>query len=843
MCPVHSRHHRILLCLLVSAALSAGAAAAGEPQLPTGTGQDWWNAVRADIEASEYHVTWQAQPALAGLPASWQAPNRAHDFRTYFTPEGVRVVPRREAAPSWEWGLSLVSWGREGAMQPAETPRLSAYANRIDFGRIDIAEWYLNDRRGVEQGFTIATPPDRIEGDPPLRLDLALGGTLHPILAEDRLSIDFATPDGWRALHYAALLVTDASGRELPAWFEGFVGEGYRGIRIVVDDRGARYPVTIDPLATSPSWSDEGSLAQGQYGWAVAAAGDVNGDGYGDVIVGAPFYDSPVTDAGRAFLYYGTASGLRASPGWTAGADQAAYYGLSVATAGDVNGDTFSDVIVGAPHWTNGNTNEGAVFVYLGSASGPIASPADWTAEGQMDNAELGWSVATAGDVNGDGYSEIIAGAPRNYVGEANEGSAFVWLGSSTGLGSPGIPSNADWTAQGNLVGQVGDHNFGTSVATAGDVNGDGYSDVIIGDAYHGRAYAWLGSSTGLGANGTPANADWMVEDTQASCWLGDTVATAGDVNGDGYSDVIVASPYYDNGQTNEGKVFVYHGASTGLATTASWSKEMDQANADFGSAAGTAGDVNGDGYSDVIIGAYYYDNVEGDEGRAFVFFGSSTGLAASAAWTYEPNQTSAHLGVSAATAGDVNGDGYSDVIVGAHTWDVTPNGNEGIAYVFHGGPAGLANSGWNDEYDQAVSVYGTSVASAGDVNGDSIADILIGAPGFDNGEANEGRVFVYHGSVTGPGGTPSWYAESNQAGAQLGASVASAGDVNGDGYSDIIVGAPAYDNGQSEEGSAFVWLGGSGGLGALGTPAQRGLEGGGRPDQLGVRLLGRLGG
>ena len=490
-----------------------------------------------------------------------------------------------------------------------------------------------------------------------------------------------------------------------------------------------------------------------------------------------------------------------------------------MAAAGDVNGDTISDIIVGAPHWSNGYTHEGAVFVYLGSPSGPLASP-DWTAQGRRTNAELGWSVASAGDVNGDGYSDIIAGAPRYDDGEANEGHGFVWHGSAAGLGAAGTPSNADWLAESNTAGIASDTNFGTSVGMAGDVNGDGYSDVAIGDAYHNRAYAWFGSSTGLGASGTPANADWMVEDPQASADFGRSVATAGEVNGDGYSDVVVGARVYDNGQTNEGKVFVYHGSSTGLPTTANWSKEENQTGSYFGWSAGTAGDVNGDGYGDLIVGAPGWENDEANEGRVFVYFGSSSGLGASAAWTYETDQSEAWLGVAAATAGDVNGDGYSDVVAGAYAFDVAPLGNEGAAFAFHGGPAGLANSGWNDECDQPGADYGFSVASAGDVNGDSISDIIIGAGSFDNGGVNEGRAFVYHGSVNGPGTTPNWYAGSNQAGAQLGMSVASAGDVNGDGYSDVIVGAMTYDNDLSDEGSAFVWLGSATGLGDPGTPA-----------------------
>ncbi len=193
----------------------------------------------------------------------------------------------------------------------------------------------------------------------------------------------------------------------------------------------------------------------------------------------------------------------------------------------------------------------------------------------------------------------------------------------------------------------------------------------------------------------------------------------AGDVNGDGYSDIIVGAYDFDDGQSDEGRAFVYHGSAAGLATSPAWTAESDQASALFGSTVSTAGDVNGDGYSDVIIGALYYDNGQQGEGRAFVYHGSAGGLATSAAWTAESNQASASFGSTVSTAGDVNGDGYSDVIIGASTYD-NEQGHTGKAFVYHGSPAGLQTSpAWTAQGDQNVNLFGLSVSSAGDVNGD----------------------------------------------------------------------------------------------------------------------------
>ena len=345
------------------------------------------------------------------------------------------------------------------------------------------------------------------------------------------------------------------------------------------------------------------------------------------MIVGAPAYDNGESNEGRAFVYLGSASGPGLSAAWTAEGNQSGvHFGSSVGTAGDVNGDGFSDVIIGAPYYDNGEQNEGRAFVYHGSASGLGPSPA-WTAEGDQDYADFGISVGTAGDVNGDGFSDVIVGAPSYSNDQANEGRAFVYHGSASGLsGSPA------WTAESNQSQAY----FGASVGTAGDVNGDGFSDVIVGAPYYddvdldaeGRAVVYHGSASGLGLS--PA---WAAEGDQAQAFFGNSVGTAGDVNGDGFSDVIVGADYYDHGEENEGRAFAYYGSFAGLVPFPSWSAEGNQAFANFGCSVGSAGDVNGDGYSDVIVGAPYHANPLAGEGRAAVYHGSATGLGASAAW------------------------------------------------------------------------------------------------------------------------------------------------------------------------------------------------------------------
>ncbi len=429
------------------------------------------------------------------------------------------------------------------------------------------------------------------------------------------------------------------------------------------------------PLASFPTWAAEGNQAEAWFGYSVASAGDVNADGYVDVIVGAPGFSNGQASEGKAFVFSHLISTLTAIPVWTAEGNQIdSQFGASVASAGDVNGDGYSDVLTGAPRFSNGQADEGGAFLFLGSASGLGATPA-WTAEGNRSDSWFGASVASAGDVNGDGYSDVIVGAPGFSYGQPGDGRAFVFLGSTSGLDT--APA---WTRASSRVGA----HFGHSVGTAGDVNGDGYGDVIVG------AYA------------------------------------------------------YGNGQSLEGAAFVFLGSASGLGTTPAWIAESDQAGAYFGQSVGTAGDVNGDGYSDVIVGAPGFYNGEADEGGAFLFLGSASGLAATPVWTAEGNRIDSRLGASVGPAGDVNEDGFSDVIVGAPGLLFTST-DEGRAFVFLGSALGLAATPvWTAEGSRINSQFGASVGTAGDANGDGLSDVVVGAPGFSNGVFDEGGGFAY---------------------------------------------------------------------------------------------------
>ena len=669
--------------------LAGGAGALPAPKRPVeGVPAGWRAQAQAEIRGLEYRP--KAVPAgeSDGALHTVRAPNRAHNFRLSFTPEGVRVTPRTRTGPDWSWGLQLTGIGRAGDLCRPEAARLRVDGDRVELVRGRLTEWYINDERGLEQGFTLEEPWPGADDE--LVVRMAVTGSLRPKMEAGHRAIGFAPPDGATVLRFGQLLAWDASGRELPVRF----GLADNGLEIAVATTGARYPIVIDPLATSVTWTATGDREGASFGTSVAGAGDVNGDGYADVIVGAPSYTSdPVNQSGEGavFVFYGSPSGLSATPDWMVESNQAdAAFGTSVSTAGDVNGDGFDDVIVGAPGFSNGQDNEGAAFVYYGSATG-LSPSQNKVVMSNQSASNFGWSVATAGDVDDDGYSEVIVGAPDYDNGQENEGAVFVYRGSAAGL-----DTTLKWTAELDQANAV----FGTSVSSAGDVNGDGYADVIIGapgytngQEKEGAALVYHGSAGGL------TTVNWTVESNQKDASLGWSVASAGDINADRYDDVIVGAPWYSNGQPNEGAAFVYHGSVSGLSTEPplpsgpapkpDWRNESDQTFSYFGISVASADDVDADGFDEVLVGADFYDSGQEDGGAAFLYHGSASGLQTMSGWTGDSDQEDSYFGSAVAGAGDVDKDGFADVVIGAPWYDAGEKNESGAVFLYRGGPDG----------------------------------------------------------------------------------------------------------------------------------------------------------
>ncbi len=376
-----------------------------------------------------------------------------------------------------------------------------------------------------------------------------------------------------------------------------------------------------------------------------------------------------------------------------------------------------------------------------------VSQTADADYTGGQTLAQLGKSVFTAGDVNSDGYADVIAGAPGYNAGSGAEGQALLWYGSADGM-----HGTSAWDDNGSVAGEL----FGNSVSTAGDVNGDGYSDLIVGaPGYYteagsldwGIVYVYHG-----GPDGPAEEFGFMKRSNEEHADFGASVASAGDFNGDGYSDILAAAPLYDYNKTDEGMVWIYRGSADGPVSTPAWSKASNMDYAHFGASVASAGDVNRDGFDEIIVGAPGWTSTHEAEGALFVYRGTPNFLIEAPFWSADMAMTGAHFGTSVAGAGDVNCDGFADLLVGAPDLDWGFEGEQkGGAFVYHGAAtAGAIDHFWDwyvigeDEQDH----LGYSVASAGDVDGNGCSDVIVGIPGFeDDANFSEGRAEVYLGS------------------------------------------------------------------------------------------------
>ncbi len=389
---------------------------------------------------------------------------------------------------------------------------------------------------------------------------------------------------------------------------------------------------------TSPVWQFTVGARSALVNAASGTTLDVNGDGYADVIVGA---HADSSTGGNAYLYLGGANGLTNMPVAINSPTVGNGFGGPLASAGDVNGDRFADVIFAAVGPFNG---PGGAYLCLGGANG-LASP-QWLPSPGDPHGGFGSSVASAGDVNGDGYADVVIGALIQ-----NSVSAYLYLGSSSGLSTTAIPLKTPTVT--NI--------FGYPAASAGDVNADGYADVVIGvmafanGGPGGHAYVYLGGPGGLSA--TPITLTNPGSDLSVS--FGSSVSSAGDVNGDGYTDVIIGTQT-EADTVGDGKVYLYLGSSAGLESAPTTLAVPGGSNGGFGYFVTAAGDLDGDGFADVAVGA---PGVLNEIGQGYAYFGSSTGIRNGV--TTLPSSGGFSFACAITGAGDVNRDGFSELLIG----------------------------------------------------------------------------------------------------------------------------------------------------------------------------------
>jgi len=358
------------------------------------------------------------------------------------------------------------------------------------------------------------------------------------------------------------------------------------------------------------------------------STGDFNGDGLDDLVVAAEWYN--------VFVYYGSISGLSTTPDWVGESNQELdRYAYSLGD-GDFNGDGFDDLAVGADKHSNGETKEGMVFVYHGSASGLSATP-NWTGESNQAEAFYGSSI-DEGDFNGDGFLDLAVGA-RNY-GSAADGKVFVYHGSASGLSA-----TPNWTDELNKSGAR------CRSGHPGDFDGDGFDDLVITTYYsnyiYDRIFIYHGSITGLS--------------TTAKVTITSYGGSRGDINNDGFDDLVEG---VQTGPT-VAMLRVSYGSASGLSTPSTLPISYQECS--FISPGGLC-DFNNDGFRDLIIIGGSATNDQGQEGMVWIHLGSASGFSLTFTWTGESNQSVS--GYGGCTVGDYNGDGVIDLAIGAESYN-----------------------------------------------------------------------------------------------------------------------------------------------------------------------------
>lgn len=340
----------------------AKASTSAPETIPAGLSAAEWQNIQSAVERATYLVSERTHDNHH--PGVLEAPNVRHKLRTEFTPQGVKVVPTGQSQPAWQWGMTLRAYGYEGHPIIVEAVQPIAEGNRVEYRRGSLVEWYVNDGRGLEQGFTLTERPSPSDGAP-LLVDLDINGSLVSQREKDGAAVRFTSPDGQPVLRYSGLVAWDATGKKLPARL--LVKDD--GVRLLVEDQAAVYPLTIDPTIINESaklLASDGAVND-LFGRSVAMAGDM-------VVAGAPGDDS---FKGSAYVF------MKPVGGWTGPLTERAKLLASDGTEGDLFGVSLAimgDIVVVGAYGDNGfRAPPMCLWSRLGDGRGPATkAPSCW---------------------------------------------------------------------------------------------------------------------------------------------------------------------------------------------------------------------------------------------------------------------------------------------------------------------------------------------------------------------------------------------------------------------------------------------------------------------------------
>lgn len=436
-----------------------------------------------------------------------------------------------------------------------------------------------------------------------------------------------------------------------------------------------------------------GETAGDQAGQSVKIAGDINNDGFADLIIGAPYTDPSGSARGAAYVVYGPITGAESliqADARIDGIEDNALAGLSVTGLGDVNGDEYDDIAIGVPYSDQGGRAAGMTYLFFGPLTGILTvDAANASFRGQAPNQASGYAIANAGDTDGDGVSDLLIGAPNDGTSEASlVGKAYLVLAPFAGEINL---ANADAV----LTGEAANGQFGRAVAGVGDVNNDGKDDILIGaptlsrsEASTGGAYLFYGPISGA-INATSADGIFYGD---AEDKAGSSVAGLGDMNGDGRDDFAIGAPQHSTELAYVGAVYLFHGPATGALDRDDAAATLVGETADekMGYSLAGVGDINGDGKRDLFIGADGVARGRTSNRAAVLLYGPLAGdivvNASSRAARILSLEANDYVGRAVAGGADLNDDDLPDLIMGVGLRDEDPS-YEGNVYVFAGGP------------------------------------------------------------------------------------------------------------------------------------------------------------